>query len=197
MIERPKILVVDDELGVREALKLALWKDFDVVVVENAPAALALWRTMYFDGAIVDWILPGMQGDELCLALRKERPGFPIVFLSGLWDLESVVATASRLGVVLFRKPYNVQELRRVLRDLIEASRQAPRVPSPRENTVDDLRSRQLLRMAAIEREALIERLRRFEGNLSAAAISLGMSRRGLQNKMKKEGLARADFEQN
>src|ERR1041384_307702 len=84
MADLPKnILVVDDELGVREALTMLLKYDgHQVTTAEDAQVALNKFQPLLFDLVITDFTMPGMKGDELALALKKIDPGIPIVLLT-------------------------------------------------------------------------------------------------------------------
>jgi DNA-binding response OmpR family regulator len=73
MVTRPRILVVDDELDVREVVQLNLGKEgFEVIAAADGESALDLLRSEPYDAAIVDVMMPGMDGLALCRAIRQD-----------------------------------------------------------------------------------------------------------------------------
>src|SRR5207237_6329037 len=68
-----RVLLVDDTRTVRETFRRLLSeRDYDVDVAANMTEALAKTATQFFDIAIVDYFMPGGNGDELCRALRED-----------------------------------------------------------------------------------------------------------------------------
>lgn len=85
MVLRKRILVVDDEADVREVVQLNLDRDgFEVETAPDGESALELLRQGSFDAAIVDVMMPGMDGLELCRAIRRESSlhNLPVLFLT-------------------------------------------------------------------------------------------------------------------
>jgi two-component system alkaline phosphatase synthesis response regulator PhoP len=73
MIYKPRILVVDDEADVREVVQLNLMREgFDVATAPEGETALEQLRQGSFDAAVVDVMMPGMDGLALCRAIRQE-----------------------------------------------------------------------------------------------------------------------------
>jgi DNA-binding response OmpR family regulator len=73
MVQHHRILVVDDEADVREVVQLNLGREgFDVATAPDGESALELLRQGTFEAAIVDVMMPGMDGLELCRAIRRE-----------------------------------------------------------------------------------------------------------------------------
>jgi two-component system response regulator MprA len=80
--ERPHVLVVDDDVPIAAALKRALhYEGYDVQVAEDGPAALAKAALRPPDLVILDVMLPGMDGVEVCRRLREEKD-VPIMMLT-------------------------------------------------------------------------------------------------------------------
>ena len=70
-----KILIAEDEPSFRRLLeeKLAMW-GYDVVVAENGDAALRILQSEDSPRiAMLDWMMPGMDGVEVCRKVREER----------------------------------------------------------------------------------------------------------------------------
>ena len=80
-----RVLVVDDDLGVRRVLELAL-DDFNLTVATSSEEALALVQSgAEFDVAVFDVQMPGLTGLDLLAAVRADpdRADMPVVMLTG------------------------------------------------------------------------------------------------------------------
>ena len=107
-----KVLVIDDDLAVLEALKLTLGLEgFDVFDAESGDVAVATAKTDAFDVAITDLTMPGMSGLETLAALRQIDPTLPVIVASGFLT-EEVAAECLRLGALAYiRKPFDLDDL--------------------------------------------------------------------------------------
>lgn len=80
---RPRVLVVDDELGVRRALQRGLTAEgMEVIVAGDGPSALEMARTGAYDVIVLDIMLPGLSGYRVLERLRAERVRTPVLLLS-------------------------------------------------------------------------------------------------------------------
>ena len=90
------VLVVDDDLSTRRALRVTLSElGFTVVEAGRGEEALSLVRLTWFDAVLLDVDMPGMGGVETCRAIRRAttRGGFPSVRIEGrecFWSARSV-----------------------------------------------------------------------------------------------------------
>src|SRR5215470_7453621 len=83
-----RILVVDDEPFVCDAVKMML--EFDGHVVETAnsgPEALAVLERATFDLVITDFAMPLMKGDELALTIKARNPRLPVVMITAYAEM--------------------------------------------------------------------------------------------------------------
>jgi len=112
MSEQKKILVVDDEPLVCEAVKMLLeFAGHEVIIAGDASEALELFEQGGFDLVITDYKMPGMKGDELAQALKARRPGQPVIMLTA--HAEMIKTTAVPLAGVdqLVSKPFQFTDL--------------------------------------------------------------------------------------
>src|SRR3954447_22890549 len=80
---KPRVLVVDDEPGVRKALQRGLRaKDMDVVTAADGPTGLQLASTGSFDVILLDIMLPGLSGYRVLERLRKDGVMTPVLLVS-------------------------------------------------------------------------------------------------------------------
>lgn len=84
-----KVLMVDDEASLRNALRLCFAKaGYEFVGLPNGEMALDYFRKEdHPDLVILDVMMPGMDGFELCEALRLFEPDLPVIFLSAKNDI--------------------------------------------------------------------------------------------------------------
>lgn len=111
------VLVADDEPLVRSQLQRLLNElGWTVHVAEDGPSALAILEEHgdAIDGALVDYIMPGMSGAELLLRMRRHRPTLRVVLCTGFTPKDSELAAFDHV----VRKPFTVEELRDALRVL-------------------------------------------------------------------------------
>ena len=119
-VRGPTILVVDDELGPRESLKLILTPTYEVITANDGREGLAKFETAQPDMVVSDIRMPNMTGIELMKAIKARSPETPFVLITGYGTLESA-QEAVRVGAFDYiSKPYNVQEIRKVAAKALE-----------------------------------------------------------------------------
>jgi CheY-like chemotaxis protein len=111
------ILLIDDELGVREACRLMLGIDGHAVTeAKNGIEGLALFAADRFDLVMIDFSMPGMNGGQLAVKLKQLAPAQPILMITGY----AKELTVSRNPVdAILPKPFSLSELRQVLTRLL------------------------------------------------------------------------------
>ena|SRR5258707_7903634 len=111
-----RILVVDDEPFVCDAVKLML--NFDGHVVETAATAkdaLAMFEPGKFDLVITDYSMPVMKGDELAAAIKAKAPEQPIVMITAYAEmLQSSGKPLKGIDFVI-SKPFLLEHLREAI----------------------------------------------------------------------------------
>jgi two-component system response regulator RegX3 len=106
-----RILVVEDEESFRDALSYMLRKEgFEVVLADNGPAALEEFDRHGADLVLLDLMLPGLSGTEVCRALRA-KSSVPVIMLTAK-DSEVDKVVGLELGADDYvTKPYSTREL--------------------------------------------------------------------------------------
>ena len=116
--ERRTVLVIDDDDGVRTVMVDALrGAGFDVLEARNGAEGLATLDAINPAAAIIDFVMPGMNGAEVARRAQLRRPGLPIVFVSGYFD---TVALDGIAGAVVLRKPFDIEGLHRSVSSVLE-----------------------------------------------------------------------------
>lgn len=118
-----KLLVVDDDVGVRKMLKTILEKDSHVVVTaENGSQALECLQKRIPDVVILDIIMPEKEGFETIVELRRNYPELKIIAISGGGSIgaKNYLKLAMILGAHLaLEKPVGMYELRVAIQQLV------------------------------------------------------------------------------
>jgi two-component system, OmpR family, response regulator RegX3 len=122
----PRILVVDDEPTLVATLRFNLEREgFDVVVASDGGEVLELVERYQPDLVLLDLMLPGMHGFEVCRALRK-RTAIPIVILSARADEVDRIVGLEVGADDYITKPFSMVELIARLRALLRRSAGSP-----------------------------------------------------------------------
>ncbi len=95
----PKILIVDDELGPRESLRMILQWDYKVVTVDGGAAALDALRRETFDLVILDIRMPDINGIELLGQIKQHYPEMEVVMITAYASVDTA-ANALRHGAL-------------------------------------------------------------------------------------------------
>src|SRR6185503_16659860 len=115
-VSKKRILVVDDEPFVCDAVKMMLAFDgHDVVTANDAKEALETFDKNKFDIVITDFAMPGMKGDELAAAIKAKSPRQPVVMITAY--AEMLQSSGNPLTGVDFviSKPFLLENLREAI----------------------------------------------------------------------------------
>lgn len=116
-----KILVVDDQYGIRLLLKEVFSKEnLTTIQASNGKQALEVIQQEKPDLILLDMKMPGMDGIELLRRLRKMKLSAKVIMMTAYGELD-MVAEASKLGALAhFTKPFDIEELRsEVMKQLV------------------------------------------------------------------------------
>jgi CheY-like chemotaxis protein len=130
-VPKARILVVDDEALVRSMMLdvlAALGYETDGAV--SAPEALALFADNDYDLAVIDFLMPEMNGDELADRLRLQAPGVKILMTTGLDD-DPALARAQARGALVLQKPMSIDRLRTAIDHLLSEEMPTHTFPDP------------------------------------------------------------------
>jgi len=134
-VHRGRVLVVDDDASLAEMLTIVLRQEgFDPVVCATGDAALPAFREHRPDIVLLDLMLPGMDGVDVCKALRAES-GVPIVMLTARTDTIDVVVGLESGADDYMLKPFKPKELVARIRARLRRFEE----PAPEQITVRDL----------------------------------------------------------
>ena len=111
-LDRPHVLVADDEASIRDLLaKTLALAEYDVDVVPDGRAALERLRLAPYDLLIIDLKMPGMDGLAVIREAKRYKADLPIIIITG-YSTEASAIEAVNLGVAGYlTKPFRVPQV--------------------------------------------------------------------------------------
>jgi DNA-binding NtrC family response regulator len=122
----PVLLLIDDEFGVRESLKMVFSKDYRVLEADSIDAAIPKVQEAHPDVVLLDVLMPRADGLEVLRRIKEIHPGCEVIMLTGV-NSQQLAAKAMGSGAFDFiGKPFDVVDLRRkVSRALAQVAQRA------------------------------------------------------------------------
>ena len=112
----PRILVVDDELGPRESLRMLLKPYYQIQTADSGRAALAMLPEVRPDIVILDIKMPEMDGLEVLRRLKHADPTVEVIMITAYASLETVKLALTHGAFEYLIKPFSRQDLEDVVR---------------------------------------------------------------------------------
>ena len=117
---QPTILIVEDETGPREALKIILRPFFNLYGVDNTDRAMKVLREQKIDVVTLDLKLPGCQGMDFLRAIKAEQDEVEVVIITGYGSMKAALDGVRYGAAAYILKPFNVSELLGVINQTLE-----------------------------------------------------------------------------
>jgi CheY-like chemotaxis protein len=115
-----RILLADDQAGVRNAIKYLLEIDDHLVTeAQNGREAFELFRQSQFDLVITDYAMPEMAGNDLAAEIKRIAPSQPVIMITGY--IRDIDRDRNPVDALL-NKPFSFQDLRDTIAKLIVTS---------------------------------------------------------------------------
>jgi len=184
-MEKPvRVLVVDDELGIREGCRRALTPHgFDVDVAENGPLGLRKLREGRFDVLLLDAMMPGMSGLEVLRQARQIAPDLVVVIITGYATVELAVRATAEGADEFIAKPFTTDLLLEVIRraqERRELRRQAARAQALEEEARELARAKaELEKLDAIESRFMLSMVHILRAPVAVLQNSIQLIRQG------------------
>ncbi|MCR8644347.1 response regulator transcription factor [Paenibacillus sp. N1-5-1-14] len=127
-----RVLIVDDEWNMRNLIRIYLKKEgFTTFEAANGYEALSMMKAQAFDMMILDVMMPGMDGWEVCKTIRKSDSNIPILMLTARSETKDKVAGLGLGADDYLTKPFEPEELVARVLSLLRRSnlRQVTAVP--------------------------------------------------------------------
>lgn len=115
MSARPRILVVDDEMGVRESLRAILQSDCEVVTASTGDEALDIVARAPVDIMTLDLKMPGLGGIGVLERAKQVDPDLEVVIITGYGSLDTAVQGLRLRAFDYLSKPFDSMHVRRLI----------------------------------------------------------------------------------
>lgn len=120
MENKANILIIDDELGPRESLRMVLGSDYNCHLAENGEDGLKLLNKHPIDLTILDIKMPGLNGIETLERIKAKNPAVEVILLTGYGTLETARQAIRLESFDYLIKPFDVKEIRTVVKRGLE-----------------------------------------------------------------------------
>ena len=110
-----RILIVDDDIGSRESLRLTFSRHYQTLLAENAAAANRLLAQQRVDIVLLDVLMPEKDGVTLLKEIHEHYPDMPCVMVSASANVRPVVEAMKAGAHDFVIKPFDVEEIRRIV----------------------------------------------------------------------------------
>jgi two-component system, NtrC family, response regulator AtoC len=128
----PKILIVDDDINLIRILKGILQElETDIVTASNADSALSALDAQAFDLVITDLKMPGRSGMDVLAFSAQKSPSVPVIMVSAFGSIEAAVDAMKKGAYDFITKPFNADELLRVVQKALSESDKNRELLSP------------------------------------------------------------------
>ena len=109
------VLIVDDEIAVRECIKMILKNDYEVFLAKNAEEAFCQIKEHSPDVILLDIILPDLDGLKVLERIKQNDPSVIVVMVTATTTVKTALE-AKKLGAYGYvTKPFDIDELRLII----------------------------------------------------------------------------------
>lgn len=178
------ILVVDDELGIREGCRRALTlHGFEVEGAENGPEGLRKLREGRFDVLLLDAMMPGMSGLEMLRQVQQRDPDLICIIITGYATVELAVQATREGAHDFIAKPFTSELLLQVINRQLERRqlrREAERVQALQEEARELARAKaELEKLEAVEGRFMLTMVHILRAPVAVLKNSIQLIRKG------------------
>ena len=179
-----RVLVVDDELGIREGCRRALTPHgFEVEVAENGPTGLRRLREGRFDVLLLDAMMPGMSGVEMLRQVQQLAPDLICIIITGYATVELAVQATREGAHDFIAKPFTSELLLQVINRQLERRqlrREAERVQALQEEARELARAKaELEKLEAVEGRFMLTMVHILRAPVAMLKNSIQLIRKG------------------
>lgn len=143
------VLIVDDERGMRDFLKILLMKEgYEVITANRGKKALEILETKTVDLVVSDIRMPELSGIELLEIIKENYPELPVIMITAFASPDDAVIAMKNGAFDYISKPFNVDEIINVIRSATTKNNTKQRAPQLSESFPEIIgQSREMLKI--------------------------------------------------
>lgn len=126
-VNRPRILVVDDDPDILDLVQTGLALNFDVSTARSPEIALRLLDKRGFNAVLIDVEMPELRGPELVEIIRQKSPSTSLILVTAHKQMHTLGEAADCGADAYVTKPFCLNELAREIRSVIERRAEGPK----------------------------------------------------------------------
>lgn len=145
MGETARILVIDDDEGVRKVLKTILEeKGYIVDTAENGEEAIKKSNVKFYNLALIDIRLPDMEGTRLLTMLKETMPKMVKIIVTGYPSLQNAIEAVNKGADAYILKPLKMDDVLNTIKEYLEKQREAKKYSEAKVTEFIETRMREL-----------------------------------------------------
>jgi two-component system, sensor histidine kinase and response regulator len=189
---KPTLLIVDDEEGPRQSLKIVFKDEYNTLLASNGQTALELARTHSIDVAILDIMMVGLSGIEVLQLLKEYNPAIEVIILTAYETVDTARQAVRYDACEYLTKPFDIPTVRAAVTRAIEKHRKNVAAEGANEKLAslqEDLRNHQLEQeMVRMKGEIYASVLHDINSPLTVISGFVEMIHRSIENAAQVEG---------
>lgn len=139
MDNRASLLIVDDERGPTESLRMVFKSEFDVYTAPGGQEALSILHEQPIDVVTLDLRMPGMPGVEVMEHIKRHDPDIEIIVVTGYASLDSAVRGLRNQVFDYVTKPFDVPQISTLVHRALERRRESLRARRAKDDFLANL----------------------------------------------------------
>ena len=136
----PRILVVDDEPGMRQVIsKILIPLGYEIIGTDEGARSIQIMKEQNPDAVLLDIRLADMDTPDIIAGLKKIKPGVPVIILSGFGDVEAAAELVKQGAFDYISKPFKVNDFTNLIGKALakpEQEKSSVKAPPPAEPAV-------------------------------------------------------------
>ncbi|MDY6863131.1 MAG: sigma-54 dependent transcriptional regulator [Thermodesulfobacteriota bacterium] len=121
MEDRKKILIVDDELAVRESLRMILEREYKLLMASNGEKALKILEKEHPHLVLLDIIMPDLNGIEILRRIKEKDGAITVIMITAIKTVKTAVESMKLGAYDYLNKPFDLNEVRLLIKKAFPA----------------------------------------------------------------------------
>src|SRR3972149_4461225 len=123
-MSKEKILIVDDEKGIRDFLEIMLKKEgYKTAVAVSGEDAIKLFNNSSYDLVISDVRMKGMSGVELLKSIKEINPEIVVLMITAYASVDTAIDAMKAGAYDYITKPFKIDEVKHIIRNALDKKR--------------------------------------------------------------------------